>query len=62
MRQLITTLLVFAYLTSCQPPTKYGKEVETEKVIELDSLFKEYHKVGKFNGNVLVAENGKINI
>lgn len=34
--------------------------VENEKTNRLDSLYSELYKYGEFNGNVLVAENGKI--
>ena len=60
MKPIIIITIIFYCLISCKNTTEYGKEVDTKKAIELDSLFKEHHKVGKFNGNILVAENGKI--
>lgn len=56
------TLLLLALLTicSCQNTEQKIAKIENEKSTEIDSLFQEYHKIGKFNGNILVAENGKI--
>lgn len=53
---LITLLSIF----SCQTKSQNNNKIENKKTTEIDSLFKEYYKTGKFNGNILVAENGKI--
>lgn len=55
-------ILLFTILSICSCQNNHKKNTETgdKRTNIIDSLFNEYYKLGKFNGNVLVAENGKI--
>ena len=61
MKTVLTTLVAFVLLVSSKQ--LYAQEFEiinNEKTLRLDSLYSELFKYGEFNGNVLIAENGKI--
>jgi len=47
---------------SCKQKTEIAKVeyIENEKTLKLDTLYSELYAKGAFNGNVLIAENGKI--
>jgi len=62
MKKYLFTLSAFAMLASCSPKKKtvVFQVIQNEKTEKLDSLYAEHYRKGEFNGNVLVAENGKI--
>ncbi len=64
MKKIHLALLVLTVITACEQKKEKKNSafeiVENEKTERLDSLFTEFHKYEEFNGNVLIAENGKI--
>ncbi|MFA5753461.1 MAG: serine hydrolase domain-containing protein, partial [Bacteroidales bacterium] len=51
---ILTIVFCFVLVTGCR------NNPNREKALLLDSLFTSMHARGQFNGNVLIAENGKI--
>lgn len=64
MKKILIALIILMVVNACQSKKEKKKNefqiVENEKTKRLDSLYTEHYNKGEFNGNVLVAENGKI--
>ena len=67
MKKIAIIILVSLFITSCNNDKKIETNndnkfitVENHKSKHLDSLFSELYSQGKFNGNVLIAENDTI--
>ena len=64
MKKIHLALLILTVITACEQKKEKKNSVfeivENGKTERLDSLFTEFHEYEEFNGNVLIAENGKI--
>jgi CubicO group peptidase (beta-lactamase class C family) len=56
----LALLLNLAIISTSCAQKETVKEVENDKVAKIDELVRTYVKRGKFNGSVLVAENGEV--
>ncbi|MEO1518171.1 MAG: serine hydrolase domain-containing protein [Bacteroidota bacterium] len=61
MNKTLFVAIICVALFSCNDDkSEVAPPVESEKTLKLDTLYSELFEAGKFNGNVLIAENGEV--